>query len=391
MSEVVVISEAVTLALHGMGLLRKGNRMSAKDMAASLDVSEAHLAKVFQRMVRAGLVRSTRGPSGGFELAKHPAEVSLLDIFAVIEGGVPSGRHCILGNQDNCPFDECVLGGLLERMTEDFVDHLKTKTLACAGKCEEEEGVLRKIITIDEEKCNGCGQCVDACHEGAIAMVDGKAKLVSDISCDGLGDCIGECPQGAITFEERIAEPYDEEAVRRRQAELRGEGTLPCGCPGSMTRDLRGESSSVCHGEEERACHSEPAPGLANWPVQIRLVPVNAPYLKNAELVVAADCTAFALPEFHRTFLAGGKKICLMGCPKLDDAQEYVEKMSAIIRENQITSVTEVRMEVPCCGGLTRILEKACADAGRGVSLKIFTVGVQGGLVDKETIRFAHS
>jgi Rrf2 family protein len=381
MSEVVIISEAVTLALHGMGLLRKGKRMSAKDMAASLDVSEAHLAKVFQRLVRAGLVRSTRGPSGGFDLVKDPADISLLDIFVAIEGGVPVGRHCILGNQDNCPFDECVLGGLLKRMTNEFVEHMGKTCLDLPEKRDgEKKSVLRKIVTIDEEKCDGCGQCVDACHEGAIAMVDGKAKLVNNICCDGLGDCIGKCPQGAITFEERIEEPYDEEAVRRqgglslRLSGLHGEG--------SPRRGL--------HREEDRKSRSGPVPGLANWPVQIRLVPVDAPYLKNAELVVAADCTSLALPEFHRMFLAGGEKVCLMGCPKLDDAQEYAEKLTDIIRENRIASVTEVRMEVPCCSGLTRILEKACADAGRGVSLKVFTVGVQGGIVDKETIRFTH-
>ncbi|HCL80571.1 MAG TPA: hypothetical protein DIC53_11470, partial [Synergistaceae bacterium] len=347
MSEVVVISEAVTLALHGMGLLRKGGRMSAKEMAIALDVSESHLAKVFQRLVRARLVRSTRGPSGGFELLKDPTEITLLDIFAIIEGDAPQGIHCLLGNKDNCPFDECVLGDTLKRMTSEFVDHMgKTSLGSTAENDEEGKTVLRKIITIDEEKCDGCGQCATACHEGAIAIVDGKAKLVSDIYCDGLGDCIGECPQGAITFEEREAAPYDEEAVRRRQMELKGEASLPCGCPGTAARALRG--TSPCHAEEDRESHGEPAPTLPNWPIQLQLVPESAPYLKGAELVVAADCTAFAFPEFHRTFLTGDKAVCLIGCPKLDDAQRYVEKLTRIIRENEIDHITVVRMEVPC-------------------------------------------
>lgn len=378
MREVVIISEAVTLALHGMGLLRKGDRMSAKNMAASLDVSEAHLAKVFQRLVKAGLVRSTRGSSGGFDLAKAPADISFLDIFVAIEGGVPVGRHCILGNQDNCPFHECILGGTLKRMTSEFVEYMEKTCLDLPEKRDgEKKSVLGKIITMDEEQYGGFGQFVDACHEETITMLDGKAKLVSNICCDDLGDRIGECPQEAITFEERITEPYDEEAVRRRQGDL-----------SLRLSGLHGEGPprGGLHWEEDERNRS----GLANWPVQIRLVPVDAPYLKNAELMVAADCTPLALPEFHRVFLVGGEKVCLMGCPKLDDAQEYAEKLTDIIRENQIASVTEVRMEASCCGGLTRILEKACADSGREMSLKIFTVGMQGGIVDKETIRFTH-
>ena len=246
--------------------------------------------------------------------------------------------------------------------------------------------VMRRIIRIDEEKCDGCGICANACHEGAIRIVDGKARLVSETYCDGLGDCIGECPRSAITFEEREAEAYDEEAVKRHMAAGKSSGPLPCGCPGSMARDLRTGFSSC------RAPDTEPAvlkSSLANWPVQIRLVPETAPYLRNAELVVAADCTPFAFADFHRTFLAGEGKVCLVGCPKLDDAQAYVDKLSRIISLNGITSVTVVRMEVPCCGGLTKILEAACEAAEGNVSLKIVTVGVGGGIMDKETIRFS--
>ena len=245
--------------------------------------------------------------------------------------------------------------------------------------------VVRQIIKIDEEKCDGCGICAGACHEGAIAIIGGKAKLVSETYCDGLGDCIGECPRGAITFEEREADPYDEEAVKKRMAG-RAAQDLPCGCPGSMARDLTDEIFG-----ERRPVPPQPAagrPALANWPVQIRLVPENAPYLKKAHLVVAADCTPFACPFFHETFLAGDKKICLVGCPKLDDAQAYAEKLARIISFNGIDEITEVRMEVPCCGGLTRLLEKACGDSGREVSLKIFTIGVSGDIIDRETIRF---
>ena len=249
--------------------------------------------------------------------------------------------------------------------------------------------VLRRIITIDEDKCDGCGICAEACHEGAIRIIGGKAKLVSETYCDGLGDCIGECPVGAITFEEREADPYDEEAVKKHMAAKAAAGPLPCGCPGSMARDLRKKEPEPC-----AASQASPAPAalksaLANWPVQIRLVPETAPYLRKADLVIAADCTPFAFADFHRTFLAGENTVCLIGCPKLDDAHAYVEKLTRLIAYNEITSVTVVRMEVPCCGGMTRILEAACGAAEHNVSLKIVTIGVGGEITDKETIRFS--
>ena len=249
--------------------------------------------------------------------------------------------------------------------------------------------VMRKIIKIDEDKCDGCGICAEACHEGAIQIIGGKAKLVSETYCDGLGDCIGECPRGAITFEEREAAPYDEEAVKKHMAAKAAVAPLPCGCPGSMARDLRKEPEPCA----VPAPSAAPAPfksALANRPVQIRLVPETATYLRKADLVIAADCTPFAFADFHRTFLAGRNKVCLVGCPKLDDAQAYVEKLTRIIAFNEIDSITLVRMEVPCCGGMTRVLESACEAAERNISLKIFTIGVGGDIIDRETVRFSH-
>ena len=253
--------------------------------------------------------------------------------------------------------------------------------------------VLRKIITIDEDKCDGCGICAEACHEGAIRIIDGKAKLVSETYCDGLGDCIGECPRGAISFETREAAPYDEEAVKRHMAAKAAHkapaGPLPCGCPGTAARDLRKTQSATPQTRSE-APSAPLRSELVNWPVQIRLVPETAPWLHKAELVVAADCTPFAFPDFHGTFLAGGDKVCLIGCPKLDDAQSYVEKLTRIISFNETPAITVVRMEVPCCGGMTRILEAACEASERNISLKIVTIGVRGDIIDKETIRFSH-
>ncbi|MCI7619547.1 MAG: 4Fe-4S binding protein, partial [Firmicutes bacterium] len=191
--------------------------------------------------------------------------------------------------------------------------------------------MLRKIIKIDESKCNGCGACASACHEGAIAMVDGVAKLMREDYCDGLGDCLPACPTGAITFETRDAPAYDEAAVKRAQLEkkLMQElgGGMPCGCPGSQTI----------------------ASPLSNWPVQIKLAPVNAPYFSSADLLIAADCTAYAYGNFHNDFIKD--RVVLIGCPKLDDG-DYSEKLKAIITNNDIKSVTVVRMEVPCCGGI---------------------------------------
>ena len=252
---------------------------------------------------------------------------------------------------------------------------------------------IRPIIRIDEEKCDGCGLCATACHEGAIAIVDGKARLISESHCDGLGDCLGECPRGAITIERREADAYDEEAVRKAQEKKPSEKSLPCGCPGTMARSLKEVPlPDLCEEADDRALEKTKDPTLsrlANWPVQLALVPVSAPYLKGASLVLAADCTAFACPDFHDRFLEG--KILLMGCPKLDDAASYEEKIGAILSENGIEKVEVVFMEVPCCGGLVRLVQSAIERAHVSVSLTLTKVGIHGAVLGKETIlyRFA--
>ena len=237
--------------------------------------------------------------------------------------------------------------------------------------------MIRKIIHIDEEKCNGCGACADACHEGAIGMVDGKAKLLRDDYCDGLGDCLPACPTGAITFVEREAAAYDEAAVlaaKRAGANSQGE-TLPCGCPGSQSRAIRREG-------EGEACSSAPAhrpSRLSQWPVQIKLAPVNAPYFRGARLLIAADCTAYAYGDFHERFIRS--RVTLVGCPKLDGV-DYSEKLAAILRENDIREVTIVRMEVPCCGGLEQAARKAIQVSGKFLPWQVVTISTDGRILE---------
>ena len=216
--------------------------------------------------------------------------------------------------------------------------------------------MIRKIIHIDEEKCNGCGACAQACHEGAIGMVDGKAKLLRDDYCDGLGDCLPACPVNAITFVEREAAAYDEDAVKAAQAKKQA-AQLPCGCPGTNA-----------------AVPSQ----LSQWPVQIKLVPVKAPYFQGAHLLIAADCTAYAYGNFHDQFIKN--KITLIGCPKLDEG-DYTEKLTAIIQENEIKSVTIVRMEVPCCGGLERAAKKALQASGKFLPWQVIVISTDGRIV----------
>ena len=232
----------------------------------------------------------------------------------------------------------------------------------------------RRIIEIDENKCNGCGACADACHEGAIAMVAGKAKLMRDDYCDGLGDCLPACPTGAITFVEREAAAYDEKAVmENKQRKMREQGmTLPCGCPGSQSRNIQRQDVPAAE-----APRTEQASRLSQWPVQIKLVPVNAPYFDGARLLIAADCTAYAYAAFHEQFIMG--HITLVGCPKLDSI-DYSEKLTAIIRENDIKSVTVVRMEVPCCGGLEAAAKTALQQSGKFIPWQVVTVTVDGRL-----------
>ena len=216
--------------------------------------------------------------------------------------------------------------------------------------------MIRRIITIDEEKCNGCGLCADACHEGAIGIVDGKAKLLREDYCDGLGDCLPACPMKAITFEEREAPAYNEAAVlAARKAK---EAPQPCGCPGSACQSV--QTVTNC---------------LGNFPVQIKLMPPNAPYLDNADLLIAADCTAYAYGNFHHDFMKN--RVTLIGCPKLD-AVDYSQKLTEIFRSNAIRSVTLTRMTVPCCGGLALAVKRAIENSGKNIPLQIVTIAPDG-------------
>lgn len=234
--------------------------------------------------------------------------------------------------------------------------------------------MLRKIIRIDEDKCNGCGLCADACHEGAIAMVDGKAKLVRDDYCDGLGDCLPVCPTGAIRFEEREAAAYDEAAVKARQAAKGAD--LPCGCPGTALKSLHRTSAP----EVVPAAGASAQSQLMQWPVQIKLVPVNAPYFNNANLLIAADCVAFAYGDFHNRFIKN--RITLIGCPKLDEG-DYSQKLTEILRNNAIRSVTVVRMEVPCCGGIENAVVNALKQSGKMIPWQTVTITTDGRILDE--------
>lgn len=230
--------------------------------------------------------------------------------------------------------------------------------------------MIRRIIEINREKCNGCGACAAACHEGAIAMVDGKAQLMRDDYCDGLGDCLPACPTGAITFVEREAAAYDEAAVLAAKAKK--EEKLPCGCPGSAARTIHREESPCDIRTPQQS-------QLRQWPVQIKLVPVNAPYFDGASLLIAADCTAYAYANFHQDFIRG--KVTLVGCPKLDDV-DYSEKLTEILRQNNIKSVTVVRMEVPCCGGLEYAVRTALQNCGKLLPWQVKTISIKGELLD---------
>lgn len=231
--------------------------------------------------------------------------------------------------------------------------------------------MIRKIIRIDEEKCNGCGACAAACHEGAIEIIEGKAKLVREDYCDGLGDCLPACPVDAITFEEREAPAYDEAAVLKAK-ENKSPVTLPCSCPGTMSKAIKRESHNQVV--------SAPAfSQLSQWPVQIKLVPVNAPYFNGAKLLVAADCTAYAYGNFHNEFIRN--HITLVGCPKLDEG-DYSEKLTAIIANNDIKSVTVVRMEVPCCSGIENAVKKALQTSGKFIPWRVVTISTDGKILD---------
>jgi len=243
---------------------------------------------------------------------------------------------------------------------------------------------LRSIIRIDENLCNGCGLCVTACAEGAIEIRDGKARLVSEIYCDGLGACLDECPQGAITIEEREAEDFDTCAVEERKKALRRQpDSTQHVCPGAMARNLQRVKPET---------KQEPEPSssaLGNWPVQLSLVPPRAPYLKEADLLISADCVAYTLANFHQSLLAG--KVVFIGCPKLDDAGLYLEKLIDLFSLNRPSSVEVAYMEVPCCGGLVRIVEEACIRSGAMFPLTLTRLGIDGNIQEKQHIPAARS
>ena len=246
----------------------------------------------------------------------------------------------------------------------------------------------RKIIKIDTDKCNGCGACAAACHEGAIEMVGGKAVLTREDYCDGLGDCLPACPMDAIRFEEREAPAYNEAAVLA--AKQKKAGALPCGCPGTQVKTVRPAGgcpgSSACAispAQKETITAADAAPAvsqLRQWPVQIKLVPVNAPYFDGAHLLIAADCTAYAYGDFHKEFIRG--RITLIGCPKLDEG-DYTEKLTRIIAENDIRSVTVARMEVPCCSGIENAVKRALQASGKFIPWQVTVISADGRILDR--------
>ena len=229
----------------------------------------------------------------------------------------------------------------------------------------------RRIIQIDESRCNGCGACAKACHEGAIAMVGGKAKLMRDDYCDGLGDCLPACPMDAIHFIEREAAPYNEAAVLAAKAHKAAHS----GCPGAQMRQMHAEAQPAPQSTEKRPSR------LAQWPCQIKLAPVNAPYFDGCDLLIAADCTAYAYANIHEEFMRG--RITLIGCPKLD-AIDYSQKLGAILAQNSVRSVTLLRMEVPCCGGLEFAAKKAIEESGRQLPLRVVTFSIEGEILADE-------
>jgi Pyruvate/2-oxoacid:ferredoxin oxidoreductase delta subunit len=264
---------------------------------------------------------------------------------------------------------------------------------------------VRKIIKIDKEKCIGCGACAVKCAEGAIEIIDGKAEVVKDSFCDGLGACIGECPRGALTIEEREADDFDAAAVSAHAAsgktaaakphadsgkkpaapkvQEHGQDRLPCGCPGSSARDLRAGCPAKAVAKDAEAAEAAPSL-LGNWPVQIKLVPVNAPYFDGARLLISADCVPFAFAGFHEKFLDG--RVVMIGCPKLDDADSYRSKLVQVFRQNDIRGVEVLYMEVPCCFGLVRLVQDALEASGKNIPLILTKIGIQGEVCGEETL-----
>ena len=243
--------------------------------------------------------------------------------------------------------------------------------------------VKRNIIKIDEEKCNGCGQCVNACAEGAIKLINGKAKLISEIYCDGLGACIGHCPQDAITIEQREAEQFDEEATKEH-LEKQKKPAIPIDfvCPGMMSKDLK-QTSEATTAKETTA--GDVTSQLGHWPVQLKLVPPQAPYFKNADLLFVADCVPFAMGDFHSKFLKDHSVV--VGCPKLDDSAYYIDKMAEILSSNDINSLTVIHMEVPCCSGLTNIIRKAIEKNKIAITFEDVTIDLHGNIKNKVIVQ----
>lgn len=231
--------------------------------------------------------------------------------------------------------------------------------------------MIRKIIKIDENKCNGCGLCAKACHEGAIGMVQGKAKLLREDYCDGLGDCLPACPTGAISFENREAPAYNEAAVKAEQAK-KALQSLPCGCPGTKSKEIKRNR------QENLQNRYLPESRLSQWPVQIKLVPVTAQYFDGADLLIAADCTAYAYGNFHNEFIKN--RITLIGCPKLDSV-DYTEKLAAIIKNNNIKSLSIVRMEVPCCSGIENAAKAALKKSGKFIPWQVYVISTDGYII----------
>lgn len=255
--------------------------------------------------------------------------------------------------------------------------------------------VVRDIIRIDEEKCDGCGACVLSCAEGAIQIIDGKARLISDNYCDGLGACLGECPRGALSIEKRESEEFDEKAVEEHLASKQKNEPLPCGCPGSSVQQFPKQvelpvldampcgcpSSEIRRfgGEPDSPARTRSESALTHWPVQLTLVPPDAPFLKGADLLLAAHCAPFAYGSFHQDFIRGHSLIC--ACPKLDDYAAHLAKLTDVIKRSGLRSLTVVRMEVPCCGGLMQMARQAMDASGSDIPLREVTVGIRGDLV----------
>ena len=235
--------------------------------------------------------------------------------------------------------------------------------------------ILRKIIEIDEELCNGCGNCVTGCAEGALQIIDGKAKVVSETFCDGLGACIGECPTDALRIVEREAPPFDEEAVKKHLIK-KEDSTMPCGCPSAHIQIFDKPSACETANKPKHFESAQEESALTHWPIQIKLIPASAPFLKGADLLVLADCTTVAFPSLHRDLIKG--KVVMMGCPKFDDVQEYVQKFTDIFKTAGIKSVTVAIMEVPCCSGMPMIVKKGMEAADKKVPMKEIVLSLQG-------------